>query len=245
MIVGKAPTTEGYFHAFAWTAKSGMVDIGTLADIGYSGHNYSRAVAVNKSGSLIVGWSGNDNYGYDILPVVWTRKVVGASGGPTTTWTIQKLDTTGFPHSYGWWGLGVNDFGQITGTAWDDDTVSEPGVVWEPVPGGGWKITRLPALPDYPNAHPVGINDRGEIAGRLANRQTVLRTLFQYFGVRVHVGEALGISRYFPICPIDFGLSRIQSMTLVTSWADAYETINWIRACHALEHKESQFRGAA
>lgn len=169
MIVGNAPTTEGYLHAFAWTAKSGMVDIGTLADIGYSGHNYSRAVAVNKSGSLIVGWSGNDNYGYDILPVVWTPKVVGKSGGPTTTWTIQKLDTTGFPHSYGWWGLGVNDFGQITGTAWDDDTVSEPGVVWEPVLGGGWKITRLPALADYPHAHPVGINDRGEIAGRLAS----------------------------------------------------------------------------
>ena len=82
MIVGQSPTTEGYFHAFAWTAKSGMVDIGTLADIGYSGHNYSRANAVNKSGSLIVGWSGNDNYGYDILPVVWTRKVVGSIERP-------------------------------------------------------------------------------------------------------------------------------------------------------------------
>jgi len=169
MIVGQALTSEGYFHAFAWTPKAGMVDIGTLADIGYSGYNVSLATAVNKSGTLIVGWSGSEWAGMDALPVVWTPKVVGTPGGPTTTWNIQKLDTTGFEQAFWWWALGVNNFGQITGTAYDLATGTEPGVVWEPVSGGGWKITLLPTPADYPHAHPVTINNMGEIAGRVAS----------------------------------------------------------------------------
>lgn len=231
MIVGQSLTTEGYFHAFAWTAKSGMVDIGTLADIGYSGHNYSRANAVNKSGSLIVGWSGNDNYGYDILPAVWTRKVVGTSSSPKTIWTIQKLDTTGFrpfPVSYGWWGLGVNDFGQITGTAWDDDTVSEPGVVWEPVPGGGWKITRLPALPDHPNAHPVGINDRGEIAGRLANIDWTTDALPVFWSKSSRGGGSWNFT-VLPNLPDRLWAEPYSINDRGDIVGDAYETTNWYR----------------
>ena len=243
MIVGQFPTTEGNFHAFAWTAKSGLVDIGTLADIGYSGHNYSRATAVNKSGSLIVGWSGNDNYGWDILPVVWTRKVVGTSGGPKTTWTIQKLDTTGFrafPHSLGWWGLGVNDFGQITGTAWDDDTVSEPGVVWEPVPGGGWKITRLPALADYPHAHPVGINDRGEIAGRLASTDFATESLPVFWSKDSRGGG----SWHFTVLPNLPDRLWAEPYSINDSGdivGDAYDTINWFRRATRWSTKDPNF----
>jgi probable HAF family extracellular repeat protein len=169
MVVGQAMTTDGYMHAFAATPKSGMVDIGTLADIGYSGYNVSLATAVNESGTLIVGWSSSEWAGQDALPVVWTPKVVWGKHGPTTTWNIQKLDTTGFGQAYWWWALGVNDYGQITGTAYDLDTLTEPGVVWEAAPGNGWKITLLPTPAGYPHAHPVTINNMGEIAGRAAS----------------------------------------------------------------------------
>jgi len=168
-VVGQAITKDGYMHAFAATPNSDMVDIGTLADIGYSGYNVSMATAVNESGTLIVGWSGSVWYGPDILPVVWTSKVVWGKQGPTITWKIQKLDTTGFEQANYWWALGVNDVGQITGTAWDNATGTEPGVVWEVVPGKGWKITLLPTPAGYPEAHPVTINNNGEIAGRVAS----------------------------------------------------------------------------
>ena len=58
LIVGHSATAEGHVHAFAWTEKSGMVDLGTLADIGYPDYNSSYAVGTNKLGTLIVGWSG-------------------------------------------------------------------------------------------------------------------------------------------------------------------------------------------
>jgi probable HAF family extracellular repeat protein len=59
VIVGhSASTDQNRPHAIAWTEKSGVVDLGTLADIGYPTYNSSYAAGVNKLGTLIVGWSG-------------------------------------------------------------------------------------------------------------------------------------------------------------------------------------------
>jgi probable HAF family extracellular repeat protein len=166
MIVGWSPITGGAsVHAFAWTQKSGMVDIGTLADVGYSGYNFSNAMGVNKAGTLIVGWSSVTFEGPDSLPVVWTSKVVWTPHGPTTTWSIQKLDTTGFEGATYWTPVFVNTSGQIVGAATNADDI-DIGVLWNPLPGGkGWKVMQLPNPSDYPNAYPRAINDMGQVSG--------------------------------------------------------------------------------
>jgi probable HAF family extracellular repeat protein len=164
MIVGNAAIKGGDFvHAFAWTPNSGMVDIGTLAD---RGDTFSSAWEVNKSGTLIVGFSGSGYFGeaQDTLPVVWTREV----GGPRITWTIHKLDTEGFSTSLYWNATAVNDSGQIIGTAVNSEG-NQIAVLWNPDPHGGWKTMQLHGTPDYPGAFPTDINDSGVIAATLGS----------------------------------------------------------------------------
>ena len=100
MIVGHSAFRDNdRAHAFVWTEKSGMVDLGTLADIGYPTYNSSYAYGVNKQGTLIVGWSGVEESCITCaptLPVVWTPSVVWRNGQAVTRWTMQKLDTGGF-----------------------------------------------------------------------------------------------------------------------------------------------------
>lgn len=173
MIVGhSAIAGNEIVHAFAWTPKSGMVDIGTLADLGprYSGYNFSLAVATNRSGTLITGWSSSEFMGPDSLPVVWTPQVVWTSGRPITTWKIQKLDMGDLTSATGWFASFANDSGQIIGTATNADGV-QIAVVWNPLHGaGGWRIMQLPASPDYSSAEPFDINNKGEIVGDVATQ---------------------------------------------------------------------------
>jgi probable HAF family extracellular repeat protein len=172
MIVGHAAIHGNEIvHAFAWTPQSGMVDIGTLADLGHSGYNFSLAYGTNKSGTLIAGWSGTGFESADTLPVVWTPKVVWNWGQWKTTWQIHKLDTNGFKGASAWTAMFANDSGQIIGTATTADGV-QIGVVWNPLPNGeGWKIMKLPVFSnDYPSAEPTDINNNGEIVGDIATQ---------------------------------------------------------------------------
>ena len=41
VAVGYSVTADGHKHGIVWTEKSGLVDLGTLADIGYSGYDSS------------------------------------------------------------------------------------------------------------------------------------------------------------------------------------------------------------
>ena len=169
LIVGHSATAEGHVHAFAWTEKSGMVDLGTLVDIGYPDYNSSYAVGTNKLGTLIVGWSGVEVSCLDCAPawpVVWTPSIVWKNGAPLTKWKINKLDTDGFPELARWYSWSVNDFGQIVAVAWDNSETIELPMLWNPRPNGkGWKVMPLPAASDYPYTLPFSINDRGEITG--------------------------------------------------------------------------------
>jgi probable HAF family extracellular repeat protein len=179
LIVGLAPTTDDPItHAFAWTPKSGKIDIGTLEDLGY---NHSNALGVNKLGTLIVGWSGAEHQPYlgNSLPVVWTPKRRWESHRWTTSWKIQKLDTAGFEQFPYWFAATVNDFGQIVGSAFDVSG-NEIAVLWKPLPGGkGWKIMQLDSSPAYPNAWPNDINERGEIVGVVTDWSTALPALWK------------------------------------------------------------------
>jgi probable HAF family extracellular repeat protein len=173
MIVGhSAITGNEIVHAFAWTRESGMVDIGTLADLGprYTGYNFSLAAGTNKSGTLIVGWSSTEFEGPEALPVVWTPQVVWTLGRPITTWKIHKLDMGDLTSATGWLAWFANDSGQIIGTATTADGV-QIAVLWNPLPRGeGWKITQLPVPAGYPSAEPFDINNEGEIVGDVATQ---------------------------------------------------------------------------
>jgi len=170
MIVGHSATRDNdRVHAFVWTEKSGMVDLGTLADIGYPTYNSSYASGVNKQGTLIVGWSGVEISCImcaPTLPVVWTPSVVWRNGQAVTRWTMQKLDTDGFDKMIWWFAWGVNDSGQIVGEGFDSQ-YTQVGVLWTPLKNGKWKLTRLPFVSAYPVSEPFNINDRGEISGDL------------------------------------------------------------------------------
>lgn len=168
IIVGHSTMPSGYVHGFVWNQKSGIVDLGTLADIGYPAYNSSWAVATNNIGTLIVGWSGVEVSCLDCasaLPVVWTPSMVWKDGQLLTQWKIHKLPTSGFPKLTRWYVFGVNDVGQIIAVAWNDgETIGIP-MLWNPlVSGSGWKVMALPADPDYPYILPFGINDSGLIA---------------------------------------------------------------------------------
>jgi len=168
LIVGhSASTDQNRPHAIAWTEMSGIVDLGTLANVGYPTYNSSYAEGVNKLGTLIVGWSGVEQSCLGCaptLPVVWTPTVVWKNGQPVTKWKIRKLDTTGIAVITKWYAWTVNDFGQIVGEG-SGDNGEFVGVVWTPLQNGKWKLTQLPAIADYPASEPFNINDRGEISG--------------------------------------------------------------------------------
>ena len=168
MIVGhSAIDANQTVHAFAWTPATRMVDIGTLADLGLTGYNFSLAYGTNKSGTLIVGYSGASDVHLmpDSLPVVWTPKLVSDSGHWKVKWQIQKLDTTGFDGFGYWTAMYPNDHGQILGMATGADG-TKIGVLWNPVRGGkDWKIQQLPSAPGYSSVWPTDINNNGEIVG--------------------------------------------------------------------------------
>jgi len=168
LIVGHSISSDGRDHGFAWTAKLGMVDLGTLADIGYTAYNSSWADATNRMGTLIVGWSGIETSCINCapsLPVVWTPSLERKNGSFVTKWKIHLLDMTGFEQGTNWFAWNVNDSGQIVGEG-ADPAGDFVGVIWMPQRDGKtWKLQKLPTLDGYPVSEPFNINDRGEVAG--------------------------------------------------------------------------------
>lgn len=69
-IVGELQLSGGEYHAFRWTAASGMVDIGTLG----SGNLVSRALATSHDGSVVVGHSLTTTSTSSDHAFVWTAK---------------------------------------------------------------------------------------------------------------------------------------------------------------------------
>ena len=159
LVAGHSTAQDGYVHGVAWTKETGMVELGTLADMGdlaYEDYKSSHALGTNKLGTLIVG-NSQDADGYS-LPVVWTPARI--RGGSAIVWKIHRLETmTALPHGQAWW---VNDLGQISGVCGDGHG-AVTGVVWNPrADGRGWQLTALPLDPAYPSSNAYGINDRGK-----------------------------------------------------------------------------------
>jgi len=177
IIVGHSAIADNEtIHAFAWTSATGMVDLGTLRDIGYTDYTYSLAWGTNKSGTLIVGWSANgldsnnlvNGVAADALPVVWTPRTTWESGQWKTKWQIHKLDTTAFQHLRYWTAMVPNDSGQIVGLAVTSGTLV--GFLWNPAEGGkDWEIQKIPPAQGYSSVWPSNINNNGEVVGDVLN----------------------------------------------------------------------------
>ncbi len=171
IIATHSTMPDGQVHAAIWTRESGMLDLGTLANTGdpkYKRYNSSYASAVNRSGTLIIGWSGVDG-GYD-TPIVWTPSQAWDNGTHVNRWNIHALDMKGLPNSLGWQPGAVNDFGQIIGFVFDTDFTFIGPVLWNPRSDGqGWKLMVLPYIhsSDYPYGLPFGIDNKGNIAGAI------------------------------------------------------------------------------
>lgn len=155
LIVGYAAASDTTVHAFLWLGKH-ATDLGTLADIGYPSYDNSEAAIINKSGTLIAGFSWSGATGAN-LPVVWKFD------SHTRSWKIHKLDTAGFPYGFA---LAVNDFGQLAG-AFYDDAGTYVAALWNPIPcKEEWKPIKLPGSSDWPDVAIVGdINEKGEMVG--------------------------------------------------------------------------------
>jgi probable HAF family extracellular repeat protein len=185
LIVGHSFLPENpAVHAFAWTHRSGMVDIGTLRPE----HSDSYAYNVNRAGTLIVGWSGNGWWPENSRPVVWTPSRAGRHDDDDAgrTWKIHELDTTGFRDATNWTAIAVNNRGQIVG--WAIRAGIYIPVIWNPAPDGvNWRIAALPILRTYPHAWPDDINEEGQIVGGLASAtwETFRAVLWQPMPARV------------------------------------------------------------
>jgi uncharacterized membrane protein len=108
--------------------------------------------------NIVVGWSARDERNAtDVQAVVWLPD------HGTHTWRIQRLDTSGFDGYSNWRAFGINNSGQIVGTALQPHSVA---VVWNPLPDGRtWKIMKLEVPEGYAGSFARDINERGVIAG--------------------------------------------------------------------------------
>lgn len=168
LVVGYSGRTDGYVHAFAWTRRSGMSDLGVVSDLG---HLYSQAIGTNRNGTLIVGWSSASydwsefGWGFTLpsVAVVWTPYFC-KKGTFGLCWKIQALDQTGFEQYPYFYASSVNNRGQIVGGAWGD--AGRVALLWTPSPaGGGWTVRQLSTTADLPMGWAINVNERGDVVG--------------------------------------------------------------------------------
>jgi uncharacterized membrane protein len=180
IIVGNIMDSDGGPEAYVWMPNHPGVRLGRYSDAGGTDDG-SIAIAINHSGTLIVGNSGKvlPDGTMRVTALVWTSKVTWNNGQPTLSWEMHALPTGGWEKAgavfdgialIAWGGYGVNDLGQIAGDGWFYDPVLdewwEIAVAWTPINGGtGWKIQRLPMAAGVTYNEALGINDLGEIVG--------------------------------------------------------------------------------
>ncbi len=134
-VAGYGDTGSGTFHAFLWTAGSGMADLGTL------GGSTSYSMGINAAGNIV--GSSTDSSGF-LQAFLWTH------GG------MQSLGT--LPGATSSMAYGINSSGSVVGYSgghaflWANGTMTDlNGLI--PL-GSGWELDAA-----------YGVNDSGEIVG--------------------------------------------------------------------------------
>jgi len=180
IIVGNIMDSDGSPEAYAWLPNHTGFHLGKYSDAN-GVDDASTAIAINHSGTIIVGTSGKlmPDGTERVTALAWTSKVIWTKGQPTLSWDKHVLPTGGWEKLgavfdgialIAWGGYGVNDLGQIAGDGWFYDPVQdewwEIAVVWTPIRDGtGWAIQRLPMAPHFAYNEALAINDSGEIVG--------------------------------------------------------------------------------
>lgn len=154
-IVGEADTRAGESHAFLWTRKTGMRDLGTL------GGPNSSAEYINHRGQ-VVGWSltkAGDRHAFLWSPETGMRDLGTLGGDESQVWAINNAGHVvgyartheGYQHAFLWTpesgmkdlgtlggnsseALDINDVGQIVGMA-DDIRGNSHAFRWTPESG--------------------------------------------------------------------------------------------------------------
>ena len=114
MVVGDSMTKEGTWHAFAWTRKDGMVDLGTLGGLSStvaSGVVGSRPV--NDHGEVI---GNSDTPDRRSVPFVWTKHAGMVRLEPPEEFFVCSATA-------------IDDHGRIFGTC-SDEFGPHHAVVW-------------------------------------------------------------------------------------------------------------------
>jgi probable HAF family extracellular repeat protein len=132
-------TGVSVWHAFSWTARGGMVDLGT------NGYRGSTAVAVNDLGQVI-GTVFNENENVDPQAFLWTAdhgmRELGTLGGTTSVATA------------------INNFGQVVGTS---ATATGEFHAFSWTARGG--MVDLGVLAGGLASSATDVNDRGQVVG--------------------------------------------------------------------------------
>ena len=238
IIVGNIMDSNGWPVAYAWIPNHGGFLLGKYADDDGSG-----AIAINHSGTLIVGNSGKllEDGTIRATPLVWTSKVIWNHGQPTLSWKMHVLPTGGLEKPgavfdgialIAWGGWGVNDSGQIAGDGWFYDPVLdeywEIAVVWTPLEGGKkWKVQRLPMSADLPYTEALGINDQGEIVGDVwgwtDNFQGALPALWN-----IRNGKTWSLKVLPTTSGLDYGWSVVWGINELGDMVGLCTNENWI-----------------
>jgi probable HAF family extracellular repeat protein len=162
-------------HAFLWTKKAGMKDLGFLP-----GGDYSVAIAINDAGQ-IVGTSNSTNGMHGFL---WTNangltqlpslqgtstssayainqsgQIAGASGSHAALWTENSVKDLGALSGAWSEAHGLNNAGQVVGVA--DTPSGSRAFLW--ANGSGMKD--LGVLPGDSSSRANHISDQGEVVG--------------------------------------------------------------------------------
>jgi len=144
-VVGTSSATDGSNHAFVWSEKTGMLDIGKLSPTDAS----SYGISINDLGQ-VVGWSRSFTGGLGDRAFIWSaqdgRQDIGSLGGEADAYGINNLGTV--VGSSGVLPIGEN--WKVHAFVWQNDVITDLN-------------TLLSSELSYKLTSAVGINDLGQI----------------------------------------------------------------------------------